>query len=180
MNKENSVENMNTKGVTGYESISWAPHPPPPFPPPPPPKKKKKKKKNLWSPFSYKLPVISSPTRTLLRQRYIGFAVPSFFFCFATGIQNVRKRRRPYRKSEAFDSVVRRRRLWTVTVRYSYLPVVFQWCAFLKITLIFARCDVSEGKLLQEWFNWESVSGAADRTNFQNPKIAEDVMLPSN
>ena len=29
MNKENSVENMNTKGVTGYESISWAPHPPP-------------------------------------------------------------------------------------------------------------------------------------------------------
>ena len=51
------------------------------------------------------------PTRTLLRQRYIGFAVPSFFFCFATGIQNVRKRRRPYRKSEAFDSVVRRRRL---------------------------------------------------------------------
>ena len=106
-------------------------------PPAPPPQKK-----NLWSPFSYKLPVISSPTRTLLRQRYIGFAVPSFFFCFATGIQNVRKRRRPYRKSEAFDSVVRRRRLWTVTVRYSYLPVVFQWCAFLKIALIFARCDV--------------------------------------
>ena len=34
----------------------------------------------IWSPFSYKLPVISSPTRTLLRQRYIGFAVPSFFF----------------------------------------------------------------------------------------------------
>ena len=61
-------------------------------------------------PFSYKLPVISYPTRTLLRQRYISFAVPSFF-CFATGIQNVRKRRRPYRKSEAFDSVVRRRRL---------------------------------------------------------------------
>ena len=154
MNKENSVENMNTKGVKGYESISWAPHPPasppPPLPPhfPPPPipphfpPPKKKKKKNLWSPFSYKLPVISSPTRTLLRQRYIGFAVPSFFFCFATGIQNVRKRRRPYRKSEAFDSVVRRRRLWTFTVRYSYLLIVFQWCAFLKITLIFARCDV--------------------------------------
>ena len=35
MNKENSVENMNYKGVKGYESISWAPHPPR-FPPPPP------------------------------------------------------------------------------------------------------------------------------------------------
>ena len=124
--------------------------PPPPSPapysprPPPPPKKKEKKiygDLKSMDPFSYKLPVISYPTRTLLRQRYISFAVPSFF-CFATGIQNVRKRRRPYRKSEAFDSVVRRRRLWTVTVRYSYLPVVFQWCAFLKITLIFARCDV--------------------------------------
>ena len=176
---------MNTKGVKGNESISWAPHPPasppasfrplfppapaspllpappppapcplppippapfprPLFPPPsPPPKKGKKIYGDLKSmdPFSYKLPVISYPTRTLLRQRYISFAVPSFF-CFATGIQNVRKRRRPYRKSEAFDSVVRRRRLWTVTVRYSYLPVVFQWCAFLEITLIFARCDV--------------------------------------
>ena len=162
---------MNTKGVKGNESISWAPHPPasppasprprfpssprPPSPrpllpapysprplfPPPSPPPPKKGKKNLWSPFSYKLPVISYPTRTLLRQRYISFAVPSFF-CFATGIQNVRKRRRPYRKSEAFDSVVRRRRLWTFTVRYSYLLIVFQWCAFLKITLIFARCDV--------------------------------------
>ena len=85
MNKENSMENMNTKGVKGYESISWAPHPPAsphasPRPPRFPPPQKKKKKKNLWSPFSYKLPVISSPTRTLLRQRYIGFAVPSFFF----------------------------------------------------------------------------------------------------
>ena len=74
MNKENSVENMNTKGVKGYESISWAPHPPPP--PPPPPKKQKKKKKKIYGVPS----AISSPTRTLLRQRYIGFAVPSFFF----------------------------------------------------------------------------------------------------
>ena len=133
-----------------FPSSPRPPLPPPPspcplFPPPSPPPKKKEKKiygdiKSM-DPFSYKLPVISYPTRTLLRQRYISFAVPSFF-CFATGIQNVRKRRRPYRKSEAFDSVVRRRRLWTVTVRYSYLPVVFQWCAFLKITLIFARCDV--------------------------------------
>ena len=40
MNKENSVENMNTKGVKGYESISWAPHPPPASPHPPPQKKK--------------------------------------------------------------------------------------------------------------------------------------------
>ena len=59
MNKENSMENMNTKGVKGYESISWAPHPPASPPPPlplplppapysphfPPPQKKKKKKK---------------------------------------------------------------------------------------------------------------------------------------
>ena len=54
MNKENSVENMNTKGVKGYESISWAPHPPrfppaspplpPRFPPASPPQKKNKKK----------------------------------------------------------------------------------------------------------------------------------------
>ena len=52
MNKENSMENMNTKGVKGYESISWAPHPPasppPPLPLPPPPKKKKKKKKKIY------------------------------------------------------------------------------------------------------------------------------------
>ena len=53
MNKENSMENMNTKGVKGYESISWAPHPPaspPPPLPPPPPKKKQKKKKTYGVP----------------------------------------------------------------------------------------------------------------------------------
>ena len=51
MIKENSVENMNTKGVKGYESISWAPHPPrsPPAPPPPPPPPQKKKKKSMES-----------------------------------------------------------------------------------------------------------------------------------
>ena len=43
MDKENSMKNMNNKGVKGYESISWAPRFPPAFPPPPPPKKKKKK-----------------------------------------------------------------------------------------------------------------------------------------
>ena len=54
MNKENSVENMNTKGVKGYESISWAPHPPR-FPPSPPPKKKKKKVYGVPSAISSQL-----------------------------------------------------------------------------------------------------------------------------
>ena len=71
----------------------------PRFPPGPPPPKKKKK--NLWSPFSYKLPVISSSTRTLLRQRYIGFAVPSFFLlCYR--YSKCTKKKTPLQKEWSF------------------------------------------------------------------------------
>ena len=66
-------------------------------PPAPPPQKK-----NLWSPFSYKLPVISSPTRTLLRQRYIGFAVPSFFFLLCYRYSKCTKKKTPLQKEWSF------------------------------------------------------------------------------
>ena len=164
-----------------------SPHfPRPLFPPapasPPPPPPKKKKKKNLWSPFSYKLPVISSPTRTLLRQRYICFAFPPFFLlCYR--YSKCTKKKTPLQKEWSFwlccqakktlnchgEIFIFARCISVVRVSGNYPDICSLWCL-----------TVSEGKLLQEWFNWESVSGAADRTNFQNPKIAEDVMLPSN
>ena len=155
MNKENSVESMNTKGVKGYESISWAPHPPrfspppslpPHFPPTsphsPPPPQKKRKKKNLWSPFSYKLPVISSPTRTLMRQRYIGFAVPSFFFLLCYRYSKCTKKKTPLQKEWSFWLCCQAKKTLNCHGEIFIFARCISVVRVLKITLIFARCDV--------------------------------------